>query len=464
MHQRQKSFLILLLALGGQTLIVELTIPRLIAPVFGNTLFCWTAIIAVVLIALTLGYHLGGRWASRISSGKWIIGISAGAAVWVILLALLGQNVVNNLTFFDLMFGPLVATLILAAVPAFLDALVVPLVIELRTENQGEAAGKCFAWSTVGSIIGVLTTGYVLLPFFGITGALLIGAGFVFLAIAYTRAWPTAMIGLVACVAAYSMGQTNSPYLVDISNGYHRIKVTETGIDPKFRNLYLDTGYQGSIQVGSIEPVTAYHKLLSRLYPKMPEFNRIIQLGGGTFSIPSEIKAKYPDVQMEVAEIDPDVVDIGRQYMGLKDNIIVHTGDARQVLKQQTGKYDLIINDAFKGVRNIPYHMTSLEFAREVNAKLTDNGLYVMNVRGTAGDSHVTGSMIKTLQEVFEFIHVVPVTKGNTWVIASRSKPAFGIPAITSSDFGFVLTDDHSPIEYLVVRDLIRINLKKYSG
>ncbi len=464
MSTRQNAFLILLLALGGQTLIVELTIPRLIAPVFGNTLFSWTAIIAVVLVALTLGYQLGGRWSSRLSSRKWIIGIGSASAAWVILLALLGQDVVNRLTIFDLMFGPLVSATIFAAVPAFLDALVVPLVIEMRTENQGEAAGKCFAWSTVGSIIGVLATGYLLLPLFGISGALLVGAGSVFLAMAYARAWGVATLGLLACVLVYSVGQTDTEYLVDKSNGYHRVKVTETGVDPKYRHLYLDTGYQGRIQVGSIEPATQYHAALSRQYSKMPKFERIMQLGGGTFSIPSEIKAKYPTVQVEVAEIDQDVIDIGREYMGLKDNIIVHAGDGRQVLKKQPGNYDLIINDAFKGLRNIPYHMTSVEFVREVNAKLSNAGLYVVNVRGTAEDSYVTGSIVKTLQEVFEFVHIVPVSGGNTWVFASREQPDIGYPGKTSPDFGFVLSDDHSPIEYLIVRDLIRLKLKEFFG
>ena len=73
--QNGRIHLFVLIALGAQTMIVELTIPRVLAPTFGNTLFCWTAIISVVLIALSLGYYLGGRVDTKRNAKKliWIL-------------------------------------------------------------------------------------------------------------------------------------------------------------------------------------------------------------------------------------------------------------------------------------------------------------------------------------------------------------------------------------------------------
>lgn len=56
----QPAVFALVFALGVQTMIVELSLPQLLAPAFGNTLFCWTAAISEVLAALAIGYHVGG--------------------------------------------------------------------------------------------------------------------------------------------------------------------------------------------------------------------------------------------------------------------------------------------------------------------------------------------------------------------------------------------------------------------
>ena len=244
---------VLLLALGAQTLVVELTIPRLIAPVFGNTLFSWTAIIAVVLVALTLGYRWGGRLASRVVGPRWITALSLLAALWVIGLSVTGEWITTGLSFLNLMFGPLAASLMLAAAPAFLDAAVVPLVIQQRPEEPGEASGICFAWSTVGSIIGVLATGYVLLPQLGISGALLTGAVMVLVSLGLLGRIGFAATGItLALIAAYVAHNRPSGYLVDMSNGYHRIRVTQH--DDGVRRLYLDGTLEGAVKPARRNP------------------------------------------------------------------------------------------------------------------------------------------------------------------------------------------------------------------
>ncbi|MFW2439878.1 MAG: fused MFS/spermidine synthase, partial [Arenicellales bacterium] len=370
--------MLLLLALGAQTLIVELTIPRMIAPVFGNTLFSWTAIIAVVLISLTAGYRLGGYLASSNKNIiKMISLISVCAAVWVLLLALTGDVVVKKLSFLNMMFGPLVAATILAAVPAFLDAVVVPMAIQLRPEDPGESSGICFAWSTVGSIFGVLLTGYVLLPQLGISGALITGVVMVSAALLLLGKRGLFAMTVIAIVTTIVISNLQaSQYLFDKSNGYHRIRVTQAGTD--IRSLYLDNTLESQIRLGTDIPVSGYYLSAKQVFDLMTEFDRAFFIGGGAFSIPRYLKSLHPETEVVAAEIDRDVVQVSRDLMELPETIKVQIGDGRKVLEEETGRFDLIVNDAFHGIRNMPFHLTTHEFNEIVAGKLAKTGIYAM--------------------------------------------------------------------------------------
>ena len=456
--------MLLLLALGAQTLIVELTIPRMIAPVFGNTLFSWTAIIAVVLVSLTAGYRLGGYLASsRKDIIKMISLISFCAAAWVLLLALTGDILVKKMSFLNMMFGPLVAATVLAAVPAFLDAVVVPMAIQLRPEEPGESSGICFAWSTVGSILGVLLTGYVLLPQLGITGALVSGVILVTLALLLLRVWGLAAISATAIIATIALSNMQaSQYLYDKSNGYHRVRVSQVG--PDIRSLYLDNTLESQIRLGTDIPVSGYYLSSKQVFDLLPKLDKAFFIGGGAFSIPRYLKNLHPEAEVIAAEIDKDVVQVSRDLMELPGTINVKIGDGRKVLEEEKEKFDLIVNDAFHGLRNMPFHLTTHEFNEIVASKLLETGIYAMNVRGKPASSDVAGSIVKTLKRTFPFVYLVAATPSNNWIISGWT-PIKGLENINEMGLaGQVLTDDHAPIEYMVVKDVIKEKIRRLHG
>jgi spermidine synthase len=452
-------FLIMLLVvLGAQTMIVELTIPRLIAPVFGNTLFSWTAIIAVVLASLAIGYQLGGIMSSNCDLRRLIYGFSFGSSVWVVLLSITGHWTVNQLDWAGIMQGPLLAATILAAVPAAMAAAVVPLVVQSISDSSGSASGRCFAWSTVGSILGVIATGYFLLPNLGIFGTLLVGPGLVFAVILLGRNWYPGIAGstLLILIILVPIYEPAHNVVIDKSNGFHRIQVFEVG-DLKY--LKLDSTIEGAIRVGHDIPVLKYQRSIMPIANLVHPLRSALFLGGGSFSMPRYIKHVFPGVTVSAVEIDKDVVEIARKHLELSTAIQVHLGDGRRELATSDKNFDLIVNDAFNGVRKIPFHLVTKEFNDLVKSKLTNHGVYAINVighsiKGKLVDS-VTATLLTTFSHVSNYNYSGSSKATNNWILASSKPVNIGDEPLQSEDKKNILTDNNAPIEYLIASEIL---------
>ena len=352
----------ILFALGALTMIVEFSIPRLIAPAYGNTLFSWTAIISVVLISMTVGYYFGGRISENKKTPSLIVTFGSASAIWTILIAIVGSNIVEALADLNLIIGPLVTSVIFALVPTFLNAAVVPMAISTFKEPSGTASGKCFSISTIGSICGVILTGYVLLPLLGISGTLLTGSALFFLALILYKSTRIGALGIAATllVGWWTTNQAvDQNLLVDHSNGYHRIKIKQEEFQGQQANyIYLDSTLEG---IATLNTITSYLPGVTKLVDEIDSINSALVIGGGAFTTPRYVKKIFPNATVDVIELDPDVIKYGYEYMELDDQIQVHSGDGRTVLRSLNKKYDLIFNDAFRGYKNIPAHLTTIQ-------------------------------------------------------------------------------------------------------
>ena len=179
--------LIALVFLGGMSsLAVEMTAARLVAPFFGDSQFVWANLIGLTLIYLTIGYYLGGKLADRAPHPLALYRLTAFAAATIGLIPLLATDVLGwtAQTFAqaatDFSAGPLVAILLLFSLPVILLGCVSPFAIRLRVKAVGSAgstAGRLYALSTVGSILGTFLPVFWLMPTYGTRSTILIFAG-----------------------------------------------------------------------------------------------------------------------------------------------------------------------------------------------------------------------------------------------------------------------------------------------
>jgi len=158
---------------GLSTMSAEILASRILAPYFGNTVFLWGSIISTFLIGLSLGYYIGGIIADKQPSYS-ILSAAVFTSALLFLSFPLYSKVINNAIFglnLGLKAGPLLASLSQFLLPTIFFGMISPYSVKLKTKELsvvGSTAGRLYAVSSVGSIIGTLITSFYLILLTGI--------------------------------------------------------------------------------------------------------------------------------------------------------------------------------------------------------------------------------------------------------------------------------------------------------
>jgi spermidine synthase len=147
-----------------------------------------------------------------------------------------------------------------------------------------------------------------------------------------------------------------------------------------------------------------------------PQRVLVVGLGGGT--IPSMFRKYLPDLQIDSVELDPEVVQVAKQYFGFREDarMRAYVQDGRQFIEQRENLYDVIFLDAF-GADSIPYALTTREFLQSVRRALKPRGLVVGNI-WSRGSNWLYDSMVRTYQDVFDDVYLIDVhNAGNKLVL-----------------------------------------------
>ena len=135
-----------------------------------------------------------------------------------------------------------------------------------------------------------------------------------------------------------------------------------------------------------------------------PENVLFVGLGAGV--MPRYFNKHYPDAYVDAVEIDPEMFNVAKKYFYFqeKSNMKVHIKDGRIYLKRTRNKYDMIFLDAYRG-EHIPFHLTTVEFLRELKKKLKAGGVVVSNILSSSHNKFFW-SMVRTYKEEFETLEI----------------------------------------------------------
>jgi predicted membrane-bound spermidine synthase len=489
---------------GFASIATEISASRLIAPYFGSSTFIWANLIGVTLLFLSLGYWLGGRVIDRYPDARWLYALIGVAAIALALVIPISRPILRaSLDAFDernagAFLGSLAATLLLFAPSLLALGMVAPAAIRLRmssVEDAGKAAGSLYAISTAGSILGSFVPVIILLPEIG-TRATFATIAIVMVVMSivglFAEGRPAPALATAALFAAAigalvigSHGNLKPPYrgqmLAELESDNNYIQVLQDGDETL---LALNDGHAvhsiynpNSLETGGPWDYFALGPILTG--DQAPQDALIVGLAGGTAA--RQLHAAYSGISVDGIEIDQKIVDVGRKYFGLTDQVAnVTVADGRYALETSDKTYDLVCLDAYRQPY-VPFHLATVEYFELVSQHLNQNGVVVVNAGRTDTDFRLVDALSTTLRKVFPTVLVVDVGRFDNSMIyatsaevsvdqfAQRLRETAGIPLVETvsgwalehgnireaSTTGTVFTDDKAPVEWIIDQIII---------
>jgi spermidine synthase len=477
-------------ASGLVTLAVELSASRLIEPYFGTSNLIWATLIGLILLYLSAGYALGGRWADRSPRAEVLYRIVAWAAFAVGLVPFVAHPILSLTAtgFADfnaaLLVGSFAAALILFSAPITLLGCVSPFAVRLAVDDvthAGNVSGRIYAISTAGSFFGAFLPVLVLIPAIGtrstfvLLSLTLMTVGLIGLGRGAIRfAWmPAVIVGLAVFVRPDIKSTEGTIFQTE--SAYNYIQVVRRG-DTTF--LLLNEG-QGVHSIynpqrlgsGGTWDFFALAPYFNRP-PTADQLQRVAIVGLAAGTIARQYSAVFGPAPIDGIEIDPRIVQAGRDYFDMNlSNLNVIVADGRYALARSPYRYDVIGIDAYR-LPYIPWHLTTVEFFRQTHEHLTDTGVLVINVGHAGTDYRLVDALAATLAQVFPSVHVADVPDTfNTIVYATMQSTSpdnlrANLEAMThpltrtaaerallslreASPGGLVFSDDRAPVEQL---------------
>lgn len=490
-------------------MVIELVAGRLIARHLGSSLYTWTSIIGVVLAGMSIGNYLGGRMADKWKPERFVGWLFLLASVFCLSTLLLNHLLVIKEPFAALAWPKRVFTSVLAVfmMPALVLGTISPAMAKMaleRSQKVGATIGSVYAWATVGSIVGTLATGFYLVAALGAQGVvLLVSLGLALIGLFMGPHRWVHVIWLLAVVGAIFLARTSearaenwgysaglreygdNPFGKDSDYQYVKVYEDESGKDKErsLRVLALDYLIHGYIDP---KDPTHFEYDYERIYrdsaKRMAGSKKQISsffLGGGSYTFPRWVLHEWPGSRVDVAEIDPMVVQANYEALGLRRDLPIRTyvGDARNTIDDLPAetRYDLIFGDAFSDL-SVPYHLTTLEFVKKLKRHMTPDGAYLMNIIDDWKFGLFLGAETNTLKKVFRNVYVFCTEKDGVSegretfvVVASDAKmevkdwlPEHGgdfsgsvltarqMRELEQKSKGRILTDDDCPVENLL--------------
>ena len=368
---------------GACAMAVEIAGARIIAPYLGNTIYTWSAVIGFVLAALSVGYFYGGKLGDKYGDEKHLSYIFIIAAACTIGIPFLAIIFVPMTVVLEIIPASIISSLIL--VPAgFFYGMVTPYAIKLTTSKgeEGRSAGNIFAISTIGSIFGVLLTGFLLIPniflshVFILAAVLMLVSGWLINRKQITPIEIMVFIVGSLLISGISYSPSFEGTVIHQENSeYYLVSVMEI---EGGRLLLLDRALETGEKDG--EPIFKYVKKTKIAYELLdnPENALVLGVGGGTHV--EDLKEEFPEIEVDGVEIDASVIKVGKEFFSLKDErTTIIIDDARRYVLNSDKRYDVIIVDVYRGT-TMPYHLSSLEFVKEMKEDLKEDGVIVTNI------------------------------------------------------------------------------------
>lgn len=433
---------------GLTTLGLEMAASRLLGNVFGSSNLVWASIIGLILIYLTLGYWLGGKWADNKPDPVIFYQILVWTGISIAVIPLISQPILRFAAdAFDqlrlgVMLGSFISVIILFILPMTLLGTASPFAIRLSindARSSGKISGSIYAISTVGSFIGTFLTTLLLIPligtyrtymFYSVLLSLIAVIGL--LLHSKKRKHLLYLIPLSVIILLLALGKQGSikqttGQVYESESEYNYIQVIE---NDGYTMLRLNEG-QGIHSIYKPDVNNFYgpwEQFLAAPFFNQPPYDideiesiAIVGLAAGTTAHAATIA--YGNIPIDGFEIDPKIIEVGKQFFNMNEpSLTAYPQDGRWGLVHSPRLYSIIAVDAYRPPY-IPWHLTTREFFLEASERLLEDGVLVINVGRASADRRLIEDMSATLGSVFPSIYVMDIPNTfNSMIFATKTE------------------------------------------
>lgn len=496
---------------GAMVMAFELVGSRMLGPFLGTSMYVWTAVIGIILGAMSLGYWYGGKIADKNHSIKQFAAIIFTAAIAILITLLIKDLLLSFLqsAIPSLKINSVIASIILFAPAAFILGMVSPYAVKLKMASlatSGRTVGNLYALSTFGSITGTFITGFYLIPNLGTAKTTLIVSIIltllaIVLAFKHLKFLQAAKVITLVILAGLLITNTGSSYfyspfglIADVDTEYNRVLIKTVPAQPPARPLRLMMFDPFGIQSAMFDDqdddlAIAYTKYFRLGDHFVPDLKKALMIGGAAYSYPKDFLARHDasaqnPATIDVVEIDPGLTNLARKYFNLKDDprLTIYHEDGRAFLNTTTNKYDVIYIDAFNSLF-VPYQLATKEAVQKMYDALNPDGAVLVNIVSSfqGPQSDFFRAELATYKSVFPQVYIFDVKKPkdpnevtSISLIALKSK---NIPRFTAVNYQTdtmlktlyetpipldlpVLTDDLAPVD-IYIEKIVRAVAEK---
>lgn len=435
---------------GMCVMAVELSASRFLAPIFGTSSIIWTIIIGIIMISMSIGNIIGGRSADKYNDIGRLYSLLWIAVLWIAAIPLIGKYIVDfiaaalalllsqNL----LAAGSTMACLIIFSAPLVILGMVSPYLVKVGVKdikNSGKITGEIYAVNTIGDIIGTFIPTFLTIPTVGTSKTFYIFALILnLICIYYFMSMKKKYIPKIISAAVitvlifaplkdtYAFWKNNIVY--EGESTYNYLQVSQDK-DSVILSTNVAFGVQ-SIYKKNKELSGMYYDyaLMAPMFIKDMNSSKKMDdliLGFGTGTFAKQCKYYYPATRTDGVEIDEKIAELSKKYFDVKDNeASIYINDGRTFLySRDAKKYDLIMIDAYRDV-TIPFHMSTIEFFREVKKHLNPGGVIVININmRSKNHTEINDYLCETVKRAMNKVYTYNLEESyNTIVFASDDK------------------------------------------
>ncbi len=446
-----KKYIPLIIIEGATVMAVELCGAKLMAPIYGGSLFVWAGILAITLAALAFGYFYGGILSSKEKPVIKLYYVVSVSAVFIALMPFIAQFVLPLLSYLNFNIAVIFSAVVLIFSPIFLLGCTSPLFIRLNAatlDTVGLISGKVYAISTFGGIVSTFLCGFFLIPELGLKNTLLIFSILLFVSgfVTLKTIKPVASVLFIAAlfVSFKSINETKK-HLFNAYGVLGEITVSEFERDgKKIRSLQVNKIIQTEMDMASNNSNLPYISIIDSLVEVKKEKAEALVLGLGGGMVANLLCNK--NYRVDGVEFDARIIEAAKKYFGLNSKVNAINDDARRYINQCKKKYELIIFDLFKAEEQ-PAHIITSESLKSIKLMLSPNALVIINWHGyqTLPLGKGTEILLHTLRASGFDLEIIPT--GQLEDYRNLLIVAHPLNTVASSSLSEINTDDCPRLE-----------------